>query len=126
VVDFRACLQHGGAVLGLSLQKLHTSCQVGITTHDLYSYCYADTAELSFINVDKWKSRKFVKSYSYMYLSFGLFLCYRFLMSFRPRISFRVESKIMLKGIVQRDLTGVKTRIKRSVMMNYIVANFAF
>jgi hypothetical protein len=31
-----------------------------------------------------------------------------------------------LKGIVQRDLTGVKTRLKRSVMMNYIVANFAF
>jgi hypothetical protein len=30
------------------------------------------------------------------------------------------------KGIVQRDLTGVKTRLKRSVMMNYIVANFAF
>ncbi len=31
-----------------------------------------------------------------------------------------------LKGIVQRDLTGVKTRLKRSVMMKYIVANFAF
>jgi hypothetical protein len=32
----------------------------------------------------------------------------------------------ILKGIVQRDLTGVKTRLKRSVMVNYIVANFAF
>ncbi len=28
--------------------------------------------------------------------------------------------------IVQRDLTGVKTRLNQSVMMNYIVANFAF
>jgi hypothetical protein len=32
----------------------------------------------------------------------------------------------ILKGIVQRDLTGVKTRLKRSVMVNYIGANFAF
>ncbi len=31
-----------------------------------------------------------------------------------------------LKGIVQRDLTWVKTRLKRSVLMNYIVAKFAF
>jgi hypothetical protein len=30
------------------------------------------------------------------------------------------------KGIVQRDLTGVKIRLKQSVMMNYIVANFTF
>jgi hypothetical protein len=30
------------------------------------------------------------------------------------------------KGIVQRDLTGVETRLKRSVLMNYIVAKFAF
>jgi hypothetical protein len=57
LVDFRARLQHGGAVLGLSLQKLHTSCQVGINTQDLHSYCHADTAELSFINVDYGKSR---------------------------------------------------------------------
>jgi hypothetical protein len=31
-----------------------------------------------------------------------------------------------LKGIVQRDLTGVETRLKRSVLMNYIVAEIAF
>jgi hypothetical protein len=30
------------------------------------------------------------------------------------------------KGIVQRDLTGVETRLKRSVLMNYTVAKFAF
>jgi hypothetical protein len=32
----------------------------------------------------------------------------------------------LLKGIVQRDLTGVETRLKRSVLMNYIVTKFAF
>jgi hypothetical protein len=31
-----------------------------------------------------------------------------------------------LKGIVQRDLTGVETRLKRSALINYIVAKFAF
>jgi hypothetical protein len=31
-----------------------------------------------------------------------------------------------IKSIVQRDLTGVETRLKRSVLMNYIVAKFAF
>ncbi len=31
-----------------------------------------------------------------------------------------------VKGIVQRDLTGVETRLKRSVLMNYIIAKFAF
>jgi hypothetical protein len=30
------------------------------------------------------------------------------------------------KGIVQRYLTGVETRLKRSVLLNYIVAKFAF
>ncbi len=39
-------------------------------------------------------------------------------------------SRVMLssgfKGIVQRDLTGVETRLKRSALMNYIVAKFAF
>jgi hypothetical protein len=33
---------------------------------------------------------------------------------------------ISSKGIVQRDLTWVKTRLKRSILMNYIVAKFAF
>jgi hypothetical protein len=33
---------------------------------------------------------------------------------------------VALKGIVQRDLTGVETRLKRSALMNYIVAKFAF
>jgi hypothetical protein len=31
-----------------------------------------------------------------------------------------------LKGIVQRDLTGVEIRLKRSALMNYIVAKFSF
>jgi hypothetical protein len=31
-----------------------------------------------------------------------------------------------LKGIVQRDITGVGTRLKRSVLMNKIVVKFAF
>ncbi len=31
-----------------------------------------------------------------------------------------------IKGIVQRDLTWVETRLKRSVLMNYIVAKLAF
>jgi hypothetical protein len=31
-----------------------------------------------------------------------------------------------VKGIVQRDLTGVETRLRQSVLMNYIVANLAF
>ncbi len=30
------------------------------------------------------------------------------------------------KGIVQRDLTGVETRLKRSILMDYIVAKFSF
>ncbi len=30
------------------------------------------------------------------------------------------------KGIVQRDLTGVETRLKRSALMNYSVAKCAF
>ncbi len=32
----------------------------------------------------------------------------------------------VFKGIVQRDLTWIETRLKRSVLMNYIVAKFAF
>ncbi len=36
------------------------------------------------------------------------------------------SARTLLKGIVQRDLTGVKTRLKRSVLMNYVVAKFAF
>jgi hypothetical protein len=36
------------------------------------------------------------------------------------------EKKQILKGIVQRDLTGVETRLKRSALINYIVAKFAF
>jgi hypothetical protein len=35
-------------------------------------------------------------------------------------------SNSLVKGIVQRDLTGVETWLKRSVLMNYIVAKFAF
>jgi hypothetical protein len=31
-----------------------------------------------------------------------------------------------IKGIVQRDLTGVETRLKRSALKNNIVAKFAF
>jgi hypothetical protein len=34
--------------------------------------------------------------------------------------------KTFIKGIVQRDLTGVETRLKRSVLMNLIVAKSAF
>jgi hypothetical protein len=30
-----------------------------------------------------------------------------------------------LKGIVQRDLTGVETRLKRSALMNQVVAKFS-
>ncbi len=37
-----------------------------------------------------------------------------------------LELYTALKGIVQRDLTGVKTRLKRSVLMNYIVAILLF
>jgi hypothetical protein len=33
---------------------------------------------------------------------------------------------VPFKGIVQRDLTGVETRLKRSTLMNSIVAKFAF
>jgi hypothetical protein len=32
----------------------------------------------------------------------------------------------LLKGIVQRKLTWVETKLKRSVLMNYIVAKFDF
>jgi hypothetical protein len=35
-------------------------------------------------------------------------------------------SKTMFKGIVQRDLTGVETRLKRSALINDSVAKFAF
>ncbi len=37
-----------------------------------------------------------------------------------------ISPKPLVKGNVQRDLTGVKTRLKRSVLMNYIVAKLAF
>jgi hypothetical protein len=30
------------------------------------------------------------------------------------------------KSIVQQDLTGVETRLKRSILMDYIVAKFSF
>jgi hypothetical protein len=33
---------------------------------------------------------------------------------------------VLLKVTVQRDLTGVDTRLKRSSLMNYVVAKFAF
>ncbi len=36
-----------------------------------------------------------------------------------------ISPKALVKGNVQRDLTGVKTRLKRSVLMNYIVAKLA-
>jgi hypothetical protein len=32
----------------------------------------------------------------------------------------------MLKGIVQRDLTGVETRLKKSVLLSYTVGKFLF
>jgi hypothetical protein len=31
-----------------------------------------------------------------------------------------------IKGIVQQDLTGVETRLKRSALMNYSVTKVAF
>ncbi len=37
-----------------------------------------------------------------------------------------IERDLLCKGIVQRDLNGVETRLKQSVLMNYIVAKFAF
>jgi hypothetical protein len=37
-----------------------------------------------------------------------------------------LKKKKDLEGIVQRDLTGVETRLKRSVLMNYIDTKFAF
>jgi hypothetical protein len=47
--------------------------------------------------------------------------------SFKKATSFKLRAESYeLKGIVQRDLTAVETRLKRSVLMNYIVAKFAF
>jgi hypothetical protein len=37
-----------------------------------------------------------------------------------------VLSEIKLKGIVQRDLTGVETRLKKSVLLSYGVRKFLF
>ncbi len=39
---------------------------------------------------------------------------------------FWYRNTVPVKGIVQRDLTGVETRLKQSALMNYIVAKFAF
>ncbi len=39
-----------------------------------------------------------------------------------PRFLARIYKKNM-KGIVQLDLKGIKTRLKRSVLINYLVAN---
>ncbi len=33
-----------------------------------------------------------------------------------------LSSDAMFKGIVQRDVRGVETRLKRSALMNYLVA----
>jgi hypothetical protein len=38
----------------------------------------------------------------------------------------KIKIRESIKGIVQRDLTGVETRLKKSLLMNYIVAKFAF
>jgi hypothetical protein len=37
---------------------------------------------------------------------------------------FRPKYKPPLKGIVQRDLTGVETRLKQSVLLSYSVCEF--
>jgi hypothetical protein len=34
--------------------------------------------------------------------------------------------KVSLKGIVQQDLTGVETRLKKSVLLSYSVGKFFF
>jgi hypothetical protein len=54
-------------------------------------------------------------------------------MSLLPRTTLHSDSEQLqmptyewFKGIVQQDLTWVETRLKRSVLMNYIVAKFAF
>jgi hypothetical protein len=39
---------------------------------------------------------------------------------------FHVYYKSYIKGIVQRDLTGVETRLKKSVLLSYSVSNFFF
>jgi hypothetical protein len=33
---------------------------------------------------------------------------------------------VFFKGIVQRDLTGVETRLKKSVLLSYSVGKFFF
>jgi hypothetical protein len=45
-----------------------------------------------------------------------------------PHILVRLEKvhNAGKKAFFQRDLTGVETRLKRSVLINYIVAKFAF
>jgi hypothetical protein len=35
-------------------------------------------------------------------------------------------NRALLKGIVQRDLTGVETRLKKSVLLSYSVGKFSF
>ncbi len=38
----------------------------------------------------------------------------------------RVSVSRMIKGIVQRDLTGIETRLKKSVLLSYSVGKFSF
>jgi hypothetical protein len=44
----------------------------------------------------------------------------------RGVVAMKADLKKPVKGIVQRDLTGVETRLKRSALMNYSVAKAAF
>jgi hypothetical protein len=39
---------------------------------------------------------------------------------------FKKCTYFLIKGIVQRILTGVETRLKRSTLMTYITANYPF
>ncbi len=43
-----------------------------------------------------------------------------------PQQHFHVYYKSYIKGIVQRDLTGVETRLKKSVLLSYSVGKFFF
>jgi hypothetical protein len=44
----------------------------------------------------------------------------------KPVPNNRLYYESPVKGIVQRDLTGVETRLKRSSLTNYVIAKFAF
>jgi hypothetical protein len=39
---------------------------------------------------------------------------------------FALTTRDQLKGIVQRDLTGVETRLEKSVLLSYSVGKFSF